>query len=235
MQLNIGGKFIPGYRAGACGEPVCAGAGLIAYTLLLLAALIMAPLTAHGSTDSADGAVVKTIAGDAGKRDGSWARLIGEYIDRSELEKLQGVNRFFNDFRYFPDSRQGGDSWAPLQETLLRQGGDCEDLAIAKYFTLRTLGVPVSRLRIAYVKLKQPARGHMVLLYTPPGSDRAKSLVLDNLSDPVVRLAERGDITPVYSFNHDALWIGSGGKPEVRLETARLDKWHALLAQETNS
>ena len=50
---------------------------------------------------------------------------------------------------------------------LARGEGDCEDFAIAKYFTARTLGVPDNKLRITYVYIKRrwkPNEAHMVLL-----------------------------------------------------------------------
>ena len=43
------------------------------------------------------------------------------------------------------------DYWATPIETLASNGGDCEDFSIAKYFTLRELGVAEQCLRLTNV------------------------------------------------------------------------------------
>lgn len=66
------------------------------------------------------------------------------------------VNQFFNSrIRFVDDMTVLGqeDYWATPVEALRKKGaGDCEDYALAKYFTLRELGVPASQLRITYYK-----------------------------------------------------------------------------------
>ena len=71
------------------------------------------------------------------------------------------------------------DYWATPIETLSIGGGDCEDYAIAKYFTLKQLGVDESKLRLTYVKAIELNQAHMVLTYFE--NKRAVPLVLDNL------------------------------------------------------
>ena len=44
------------------------------------------------------------------------------------------------------------DYWATPIEFLASHGGDCEDFAIAKYFTLIQLGIPEEQLTLTYVK-----------------------------------------------------------------------------------
>ena len=112
-------------------------------------------------------------------------------------------------------------------ESLQRGAGDCEDYAIAKYFTLRQLGVPVDKLRITYVKALQLNQAHMVLTYYPhPG---AMPLVLDNLIDTIEPANQRTDLRPVYAFNAEGLWMpGQGGERQVG-DSKRLSRWQDLL------
>ena len=51
-----------------------------------------------------------------------------------------------------PRSGASDDYWASPLETLDKGRGDCEDYAIAKYFSLLAAGVPVARLRLVYVR-----------------------------------------------------------------------------------
>ena len=77
------------------------------------------------------------------------------------------------------------DYWATPVEFLSTNGGDCEDYSIAKYFTLRTLGVADDKLRITYVKeLVQYNEAHMVLAYFPNADD--EPLVLDNINKTIL-------------------------------------------------
>ncbi|MDM8349520.1 transglutaminase-like cysteine peptidase [Pseudomonas sp. sp1636] len=54
------------------------------------------------------------------------------------------------------------DYWATPIEALVKGAADCEDYSLAKYFSLRQLGVPTGKLRLTYVKalkLNQAAKG----------------------------------------------------------------------------
>lgn len=122
-----------------------------------------------------------------------------------EAAALQGVNDAINTrVRWLDDKVHWGedDYWATPAESIGSAGGDCEDYAIAKYYLLKELGVPISRLRITYVRaLSLRGQAHMVLAYYVRPD--AEPLILDNL-DPKVRPAgERADLEPVYSFNDD--------------------------------
>ena len=109
--------------------------------------------------------------------------------------------------------------------------GDCEDYAIAKYFSLLAVGVPAARLRLVYVRARMddgPLQPHMVLAYFPvPGAD---PLVLDNLQDEIVPASRRDDLRPVFSFNSEGLWQGVGavsaGDPALRLT-----RWREVMAK----
>ena len=84
-----------------------------------------------------------------------------------EDEKLKKVNRFFNQVRYQSDMETWGtkDYWATRMEFLGKDRGDCKDYATAKYFTLKQLGVPTSKMYLSYVKATKQKIAHMVLTY----------------------------------------------------------------------
>lgn len=135
-----------------------------------------------------------------------------------EADALQVINDALNRRIKWVDDQahwQALDYWATPAESIASAGGDCEDFSIAKYYLLKELGVPLSRLRITYVRaLKFNGQAHMILAYYPrPG---AEPFILDNI-DPRVRPAsERADLEPVYSFNDDEVQLAKGaqlGKP----------------------
>lgn len=135
---------------------------------------------------------------------------------RDELEPLKGqplrvmaerVNAMMNKIPYIEDQNNWGvsDYWETPVEFLSR-GGDCEDFAIAKYVSLRSLGVPEERLRVAIVKDLQKGVPHAILIvYTDDGA-----IILDNQSQSV-RSADAltGRYKPIFSINRAGWWLHS--------------------------
>ena len=150
--------------------------------------------------------------------------------------QLAAVNTFFNwRIVFAEDSEVWGqaDYWASPLELLAQGRGDCEDYAIAKYFSLLAMGMPVARLRLVYVRAQigadpQAQQAHMVLAYY--AKPDAEPLILDNLISSVRPASRRPDLTPVFSFNSEGLWQGVGaqsaGDPQ-----ARLSRWRDVLAK----
>ena len=147
--------------------------------------------------------------------------------------KLDAVNQFFNQHVAFHDDTEiwnQVDYWASPLEALALGQGDCEDYAIAKYFSLLASGMPTAKLRLVYVRAHLAGRvqPHMVLAYY--ASAGAEPLVLDNLVGEVRKASQRPDLVPVFSFNSDGLWQGVGtqaaGDP-----VARLSRWREVLAK----
>lgn len=135
---------------------------------------------------------------------------MAENTTKSEPDKLLVVNAFFNQIRWISDPDHWGktDYWATPTEMLASNGGDCEDFAIAKYFTLLAIGVNIDKLKITYVKARNPNpinQAHMVLTYYQ--RPESVPLVLDNLIADIKSASERPDLTPVYAFNGDGLWL----------------------------
>lgn len=161
----------------------------------------------------------------------AWQTLIRRDGDLDTHAKLEAVNSFFNKLPFISDSQHWGvaDYWATPVEFLATDGGDCEDFAIAKYFTLRALGVPSTRLRITYVKSITLNEAHMVLAYYP--SPEAEPLVLDNLINKIEPASQRTDLIPVYSFNGDNLWVAREmrGQGQYVGSSSRISLWRELL------
>ena len=110
-------------------------------------------LSAHSERDMTDlqlDTIEKKYNKFARQRVIDWQALIRENHNLPEQEKLNRVNAFFNANVQFIDDQalwDKKDYWATPIETLSIGGGDCEDYAIAKYFTLKQLGVDENKLR----------------------------------------------------------------------------------------
>ncbi|MBI5909864.1 MAG: transglutaminase-like cysteine peptidase [Betaproteobacteria bacterium] len=165
---------------------------------------------------------------------GNWQGFVravpAEQRAGNEFALLRSVNAFFNNVPFVSDLAQWGmeDYWASPAEMLAGNGADCEDFSIAKYFTLKELGVPIERLRITYVKAVRLNQAHMVLAYYPaPGT---VPLILDNLEDEVRPAAERTDLIPVYSFNdEDVVLLRQGRASASAGSSSQIRLWRALL------
>ena len=146
-----------------------------------------------------------------------------------DKDLLGPVNGFFNRLPYITDMVHWGvvDYWATPSEFLASSGGDCEDYAIAKYFTLKELGVPVSRLRLVYARTWQSNVAHMVLAYyAAPG---AEPLILDSLEGGIRPASDRPDLIPVYTFNDDDLLFPQPGLPTIPISTGSFRLWREVL------
>ena len=170
---------------------------------------------------------------EARQRVEAWQILMQENKDLSEREKLAVVNDFFNSNVLFVDDIflwNKEDYWATPIEMLSLGAGDCEDYSIAKYFTLKQLGVDEDKLRITYVKAIDLNQAHMVLTYFE--NKRAIPLVLDNLINEIQPASRRQDLTPVYSFNGTGLWLAkSRGEGQRVGDASRLSLWEDLAAR----
>lgn len=156
--------------------------------------------------------------------------------DSEDDVRLQTLNQFFNrrvQSREDIDLWGQVDYWASPLEMLEKGAGDCEDFAIAKYFGLVALGMPVNKLRLVYVRAQMGGVGgvvqaHMVLAYYAAAG--AEPMILDNLISEVRPASRRPDLAPVFSFNSEGLWQGVGvqtaGDP-----TARLSRWREILVK----
>ena len=163
-----------------------------------------------------------------------WNNVLNLFRGGSEMQRLKDVNEFFNRrLRFVDDQKNWGenDYWATPIESLTKGAGDCEDYAIAKYFTLKFVGVPVTKLRITYVRAiiggagSNISQAHMVLTYYP--TPDAEPLVLDNLVGEIRPASRRTDLQPIFSFNSEGVY-GAGGVPQPG-GGSRISKWNDLI------
>lgn len=131
------------------------------------------------------------------------------------------VNDIINKQKYIVDSKNYGqnDYWSTPMEFFAR-GGDCEDYAIAKYASLRMLGVPDDRMRIAIVQDTVQNIPHALLIvYTDQGP-----LILDNQVNSVKSGAAPGRYKPIFSINRAGWWLHTAptnGDPTLIASAAR--------------
>lgn len=160
----------------------------------------------------------------------AWENLIIQDDSQNDLEKLEKVNQFFNQLEFVDDMAHWGekDYWATPIEFLGSQGGDCEDFSIAKYFTLKFMGVEEEKLNLTYVKALNYNIHHMVLTYfSKPG---VEPLVLDNIVTEIKPASMRSDLMPIYSFNGTGLWLAKQrGRGKLAGSSSRLYRWQELI------
>jgi len=166
----------------------------------------------------------------AKKRLLDWQDLIVSDNSTGDLDKLEKVNTFFNRIDFVSDSLlwNQDDYWATPVELIVMNGGDCEDFSIAKYFTLKKMGVDENKLNMTYVKALTLNQAHMVVTYydTP----ESEPLILDNLNPDILPASARSDLVPVFSFNGSGLWLAkerSRGRKVGGSE--RYKRWTDLL------
>ena len=160
----------------------------------------------------------------------SWEKIFVENQHKSIQEKLYNVNLFFNLIEFKTDIALWGveDYWATPLEFLVAGAGDCEEYAIAKYFTLIELGVAEEKLFITYVQIVESNQAHMVLTYyeTPD----AIPLVLDNLNGEILPAIKRTDLKPIYSLNGKGVWHAKQqGLGNLLGEPKDVKKWDEML------
>ncbi len=91
-----------------------------------------------------------------------------------------------------------------MPEEFFDRGGDCEDYAIAKYISLRALGIPAERLRVVVVYDRKIREDHAILVITAPDGIK----VLDSNRKRVIDWEESSKrYSPYYSVNEQDVWI----------------------------
>ncbi|WP_417326998.1 transglutaminase-like cysteine peptidase [Halarcobacter sp.] len=208
---------------------------LIIFALSFFISVITAENLFNISSKKLD-AITKKYGDKAAQRVQLWDKVIEKAKNEDILYQLKYVNDFFNKVKYKRDSAhwKKNDYWASPFEFLGTGAGDCEDYAIAKYFTLRQLGVPDEKLRITYVKLKQRGtkyeQAHMVLTYYHKPT--STPIVLDNVNKKLKLATKRPDLRPVYSFNAGGLWQAKNkGRTSVKVGKNNLKNWKSMMSR----
>jgi predicted transglutaminase-like cysteine proteinase len=133
-------------------------------------------------------------------RGSEWRQLLASIRGRGNL--LQRVNTVVNRVRYVSDPQ---DRWQTPSE-FLRNGGDCEDYAIAKYMLLRAVGISSSSMRIAGLAARPGLAAHAVLIVSTGHGE----VVLDNQRAGVYALTNATTSRVVYAVNDTKWWISLG-------------------------
>lgn len=167
----------------------------------------------------------------------AWQSMVVANKATSDTERLKRTNDFFNRQITFGDDWTiwgQEDYWATPLETLGKGAGDCEDFVIAKYFTLKQMGIESAKLRLIYVRAKtgssdsNASQAHMVLAYY--AKPEAEPIVLDNLIGDIRPASRRPDLVPVFSFNSEGIFTGISGQDTTPAAgTGRLSRWEDLL------
>lgn len=110
---------------------------------------------------------------------------------------------------YRPDRQWWGleDYWASADQTVMRRGGDCEDIAIVKLHLLRRLGFAADQLYLVIGRLDDSKRGagdHAVALVRTGGGGW---MVLDDRFDAPIAADRFGGLQPVLTFAAQSSWI----------------------------
>lgn len=162
-----------------------------------------------------------------------WDRYIKETKNKKLSYKLLKTNHFWNAYKYKKDKDvwKKKDYWTTPLEFLVAGGGDCEDYAIGKYYSLKKLGIPDYKLRFIYgsvkVKNKKERDVHMVLSYWKDKD--SDPLILDNINKKILPLSKRKDFKPIYSFNKYALWKSRfKGTYFKKMGKNNMKKWKSL-------
>lgn len=214
----------------------CYGESGSLYAVLVFINLFFNPV-AHGAQSFVDDVMLKSLGQQynlAAQQRGDALNSLLDGIENSNVsQQLDEVNQFFNYFIYKSDLDLWGqeDYWATPEEFIGVYSGDCEDYVIAKYFTLRFLGVPDEKLYLTYVKSVHKNIAHMVLSYfeTP----KSTPLVLDNYNTRILPANKRSDLLPVYSFNAKSLFLtnsSAGLGRSLPTDKIKNNKWQKLLA-----
>jgi predicted transglutaminase-like cysteine proteinase len=202
---------------------------IISTLLLLINTILYAKKTSSLNESQIISALNSNYGERAGKRGKAWFHLMDDSYLLDEQKQLEKVNNFFNLLHFTDDIKLWGVSnyWATPIEFLGANAGDCEDFAIAKYFTLLELGIPDKKMRISMVKAVTLNQYHMVVAYYHTPS--SVPLILDNINGKIKPATKRKDLIPIYSFNGKQLWLNKKKSQDVLAgKSQRLKRWTDL-------
>ena len=207
---------------------------IIYFTIISFSSIFLIASKNFNITDSQLNSIERKYGSSAKTRVEAWDSMIESSKNESLLNKIKNVNDFFNQITYKTDAAhwKQKDYWATPFEFMGTGAGDCEDYAIAKYFSLIKLGIPDDKLRITYVIYKKAnsrfEQAHMVLTYYHKAG--AEPVILDNINRRLELASKRDDLKPVYSFNASGLWQAKT-KGEARVGNNELKSWKDLMSR----
>jgi len=133
-----------------------------------------------------------------------WRILLESLAGKSLRTQLDKINEWGNKHPYIVDQLNWGmeDYWETPYE-FMSVNGDCEDYAIAKYYSLRALGIPEDKMRIMIVQdLNLGGVIHAILgVY-----DDDEMIILDNQIEQTMPALKIYHYRPIYGVNEDHWW-----------------------------
>ena len=131
-----------------------------------------------------------------------WRTLTALLADEPWRRQLEQVNGFVNAVAHHRDHEHWGmrDRWTTPFEFLAHGGGE-EDYAIAKFITLREIGVPSPALRLLTLYDEADGIAHAVLLVAVDGEIHW----LDSRRRGLTRLDEHSEFRPIFSIR-ESYW-----------------------------
>lgn len=206
--------------------------------IFLIRVLLLSLLTTHLYSDnlfSIDKKTLQTSEQKYGKkariRLEKLVSLLNKLDKKSNIKKLEAVNDFFNKIDYSTDLKiwNKKDYWASRTEFISVANGDCEDYVIAKYFSLRQLGIPPEQIFLTYVKAIKYRQSHMILTYFE--TKNSIPLVLDNINKKILPSTKRRDLRPLFSFNGEKIYMAKqrGLGRVVPSGKVNLSQWSELI------
>lgn len=133
-----------------------------------------------------------------------WRAFLGTLKTDDRMTQLQLVNRYMNEHPYVidPVNYHVLDYWATPKQ-FLDIDGDCEDYAIAKYYSLRVLGFDRADMRVVVLQDLNLGMPHAILVVYMNGA----AYVLDNQIPQVVNANIIHHYRPYYSINEEHWWL----------------------------
>ncbi len=133
-----------------------------------------------------------------------WKAFVATLDGKDRLSQLEEVNRYANTHPYIQDIANWGlpDYWETPKEFLDRHG-DCEDYAIAKFYSMRALGMGNDTLRVVVLQDLNLRIPHAILVAYVGG----QPYVLDNQIPQVVPADVIRHYRPFYSINEENWWL----------------------------
>lgn len=133
-----------------------------------------------------------------------WKRFLATLEGRDRMAQLREVNAYMNRAPYIVDPINYGvpDYWATPRQFFIKDG-DCEDYGIAKYLSMRALGMPTKPMRIVVLFDENLRLAHAVLAVYMDGT----IWIADNQISQVIEHSRIRHYRPIYSVNENAWWM----------------------------
>jgi len=133
-----------------------------------------------------------------------WFAFLATIKSEPRAQQLDAVNRYANKKNYVLDiDNYGVDDYWAIPREFLYNGGDCEDYAITKFFSLRWLGYGPEEIRLLILQDTNLRVQHAVLVVF----NRDDVLILDNQSQEVVSQGQIHHYVPLFSLNEKEWWL----------------------------